>query len=215
MPPDYFSVTGQRWGNPPYRWSAHARDGYGWWIERLRRLFECLFEAVERALGALPVIAEDLGVITPDVDELRRRFALPGMSVLQFAFADGSGNRYLPHNHEPDSVIYTGTHDNDTARGWWAGASDDARRHVHDYLGSDGAGIEWALIRAACASVADTAIHTLQDVLGLGSEGRMNIPGRAEGCWEWRFEWSQLEAWHAERLAGLVRLFRRDGTALK
>ena len=252
VPPDYFSATGQRWGNPLYRWSAHARDGYGWWIERLRQLFECfdvvridhfrgfaahweigadeptaiagrwvpgpgtaLFEAVERALGALPVIAEDLGVITPDVDALRRRFAMPGMRVLQFAFADGSGNRYLPHNHEPDSVIYTGTHDNDTARGWWAGASDDERRHVRDYLGSDGAGIEWALIRAACASVADTAVHTLQDVLGLGSEGRMNTPGRAEACWEWRFEWSQLEPWHAERLAHLAWLYRRDGTPLR
>jgi 4-alpha-glucanotransferase len=252
VPPDYFSATGQRWGNPLYRWSSHARDGYAWWIERLRQLFawvdvvridhfrgfaahweiaadaatavagrwveapgDALFDAITRALGPLPIIAEDLGLITPDVEALRRRHALPGMCVLQFAFGAGSGQRYLPHNHEPDSVVYVGTHDNDTARGWWAGASEAERRHAADYLDTDGRDIAWDLMRAACASVADTAILTLQDVLGLGSAARMNVPGRAEGCWEWRFEWSQLEPWHAERLAHLARLYRRDGTPVK
>ena len=252
VPPDYFSATGQRWGNPLYRWAEHARSGYAWWVERVRHLFDwvdvlridhfrgfaacweipadeptaingrwvagpgsALFEAVERALGALAIIAEDLGTITPDVDALRRRHALPGMRVLQFAFAGGSGEPYLPHNHERDSAVYTGTHDNDTARGWWAALPEAERRHVRDYLASDGRHIEWDLIRAACASVADTAIHTLQDVLGLGSDARMNLPGNAEGCWTWRFEWSQVEPWHAERLAHLARLFRRDGTPLK
>ena len=252
VPPDYFSATGQRWGNPLYRWTAHAADGYAWWIARVRHLFEwvdvlridhfrgiaayweidageptaihghwrpgpgeALFEAIEGALGKLAIVAEDLGVITPDVDALRRRHALPGMRVLQFAFADGSGNRYLPHNHEPDSVVYVGTHDNDTALGWWASIDEDERRHVREYLASDGREIQWDLMRAACASVADTALLTLPDVLGLGSQARLNTPGLAEGCWRWRFDWSQVEPWHAERLAAYARLYRRDGTALE
>ena len=249
VPPDYFSATGQRWGNPLYRWPAHAADGYAWWIERVRRTFElvdivridhfrgfahyweipaaeptaihgrwrvgpgaALFKAIAAALGPLPIIAEDLGIVTPDVGVLRRRFAFPGMRVLQFAFAEGSRNPYLPHHHEPDSVVYTGTHDNDTTLGWWAAASEHERAHALAYLGSDGREIHWDLIRAALASVADTAIVPLQDVLGLGGEHRMNRPGEGEGHWGWRFDWGQVRPEHAQRLAALARLYGRDGT---
>jgi len=255
VPPDFFSATGQRWGNPLYRWSAHAADGYAWWIERMRRIVELvdivridhfrgfagyweipaseanavrgrwlpgpgapLFHAIEAALGALPIIAEDLGLITPDVDALRQAFGLPGMRILQFAFDEGGDNTnaYLPHNFDTNTVVYTGTHDNDTTQGWWADASPGLRRQVLDYLGTGdsqngehGEDIHWQLIRAACASVADTAIHPLQDVLGLGGKHRMNRPGTGEGCWEWRFSWDQVRPVHAERLARLGRLYRR------
>jgi 4-alpha-glucanotransferase len=246
VPPDYFSATGQRWGNPLYRWSAHAKDGYAWWIERLRRTFElvdivridhfrgfaahweipateptaingrwvpgpgpALFEAVAQALGPVPVIAEDLGIITPDVDALRRQFAFPGMRILQFAFSGDGSDRYLPHHHEPDSVVYTGTHDNDTAAGWWASATDHERHFARGYFGTDGHDMPWTMIRAACASVADTAIHPMQDVLCLPTECRMNFPGQGEGWWTWRFQWSQVHAWHAQRLAEFARLYDR------
>ena len=252
VPPDVFSETGQRWGNPLYRWEAHARDGYAWWVQRIRRIFElvdivridhfrgfagyweipaseatavkgrwlpgpgeALFEAIARELGALPIIAEDLGVITPDVVALRRQFAFPGMRILQFAFEGGSGNAYLPHNHEPDTVVYTGTHDNDTTPGWWHSLDEPQRARVRDYLGSAAHEIHWDLIRAACASVADTVVHPMQDVLGLGGEHRMNRPGRGEGYWEWRFAWSQVRPEHAQRLAHLAQLYRRDGTPIQ
>ena len=250
VPPDLFSDTGQRWGNPLYRWSAHAREGYAWWIERIRRSFELvdivridhfrgfagyweipatestavngewragpgepLFKAIADALGPLPIIAEDLGVITPDVVLLRKAFGFPGMRILQFAFGGGNANAYLPHNFDADTVVYTGTHDNDTSRGWWASATAAERQHLRDYLGVDGHEVHWDLIRAACASVADTAVHPLQDVLGLGAEHRMNFPGKAEGYWEWRFTWDQVKPEHAQRLADLCRLYRRDGSA--
>jgi 4-alpha-glucanotransferase len=252
VPPDAFSDTGQRWGNPLYRWKAHAKEGYAWWVQRIQRIFElvdvvridhfrgfagyweipaseptavkgrwlpgpgaALFKAIAKALGPLPIIAEDLGVITPDVLALRRKFAFPGMRILQFAFEGGSGNAYLPHNHEFDAVVYTGTHDNDTSLGWWAAMSEDQRARVRDYLGSDGHEIHWELIRAACASVADTVVHPMQDVLGLGGAHRMNLPGRGEGYWAWRFAWSQVQPQHAARLAHLGRLYRRDGTPLQ
>ncbi len=252
VPPDYFSATGQRWGNPLYHWTRHADDGYAWWVARIRQLLEWvdivridhfrgfagyweipadaptavngrwlpgpgapLFKAIAKALGPIPVIAENLGVITPDVEALRKKLGLPGMCVLQFAFADDSGNRYLPHYHQPDSVVYTGTHDNDTSVGWWATATEQERTHVRSYLDTDGSQIHWDLIRAACASVADTAIYPLQDVLGLGTEHRMNLPGQAEGHWAWRFEWSQVQPMHAERLAALARIYGRDGTPMR
>ena len=251
VPPDAFSTTGQRWGNPLYRWPAHAGEGYAWWIERIRRTFElvdivridhfrgfagyweipaheatavggrwrpgpgkALFETISQALGPLPILAEDLGVITPDVDALRQAFEFPGMRILHFAFGSGSANPYLPHNHDPDTVVYTGTHDNDTSQGWWQSCSEAERQHASDYLASDGREIHWDLIRAACASVADTAIHPMQDVLGLGTEARMNFPGQASGWWTWRFTWDQVRADHAQQLAELCRLFRRDGTTL-
>ncbi len=246
VPPDFFSQTGQRWGNPLYRWRAHAKEGYAWWVERIRRTFELvdivridhfrgfagyweipateptaihgrwlpgpgapLFKAIAAALGPMPIIAEDLGVVTPDVVALRKKFGLPGMRVLQFAFGSGSDNSFLPHNLESDTVVYAGTHDNDTTLGWWASASAAERQHVLDYLGTDGAEIHWDLIRAACASVADTAVHAMQDVLGLPTEHRMNFPGRAEGYWEWRFGWDQVRPEHAQRLAKLCALYGR------
>jgi 4-alpha-glucanotransferase len=248
VPPDLFSATGQRWGNPLYRWDAHARDGYAWWIARIRHTLAladlarvdhfrgfaghweiaaaeptaingrwlpgpgaALFDAITAALGPLPLIAEDLGVITPDVDSLRRQFGFPGMQVLQFAWGqgDGSANRYLPHNHQPDAVTLTGTHDNDTSVGWWASAPDAVREHLHDYLPTDGHDIAWDLIRAASASVSDLAIVPLQDVLGLSGEHRMNVPGQGHGNWRWRFAWSDVRPDHAERLLRLTRLYGR------
>ncbi len=252
VPPDAFTSDGQRWGNPLYRWSAHTKERFAWWVERIRRTFElvdvvridhfrgfasyweipaseptaihgrwlpgpgeALFKAIGRALGPLPIIAEDLGVITPDVHALRTKFAFPGMRILQFAFGGGSDNTYLPHNHDHDSVVYTGTHDNDTTQGWWAAASPTEQQHVRDVLATGAAEIHWDLIRCACASVADTALYPLQDVLGLGSEHRMNYPGKGEGFWEWRFSWDQVRPEHAQRLAHLCRIYRRDGTPLQ
>ncbi len=246
VPPDYFSATGQRWGNPLYRWSEHAKDGYAWWVERVRRTFElvdivridhfrgfaahweipaseptamhgrwvpgpgaALFEAISHALDDLPIIAEDLGVITPDVDDLRHRFAFPGMCILQFAFNADAGNRYLPHNHQADSVVYTGTHDNNTTAGWWAEAADGERHFARGYLNTDGHDMPWTLIRAAMASVASTCVHPMQDVLGLPADCRMNHPGQSSGWWGWRLQWDQVQPWHAQRLAEFGRLYGR------
>ena len=246
VPPDFFSATGQRWGNPLYRWAAHAKDGYAWWVERVRRSFEladivridhfrgfagyweipaseptavkgawkpgpgeALFQAIQDALGPMPIIAEDLGVITPDVDALRKQFGLPGMRILQFAFAGDASDRFLPHHHETDTVVYTGTHDNDTAAGWWASATDRERHYARRYLNTDGHDMAWTLIRTAMASVADTAVHPMQDVLALPTECRMNFPGQESGWWRWRFQWAQVQPWHAGRLAELSRLYGR------
>ncbi len=246
VPPDFFSATGQRWGNPLYRWSAHAKDGYAWWVERVRRTFELvdivridhfrgfagyweipaseptaikgqwvpgpgepLFKAIAKALGPVPIIAEDLGVITPDVDALRKKFGFPGMRILQFAFAGDASDRFLPHNHEPDTVVYVGTHDNDTVAGWWASATDHERHFARGYLNTDGHDMPWTMIRAAMSSVADTAVHPMQDVLALPTECRMNYPGQESGWWGWRYQWSQVQPWHAERLAELCRLYGR------
>jgi 4-alpha-glucanotransferase len=246
VPPDVFAATGQRWGNPLYRWKAHAKSGFAWWVERIRRTFElvdivridhfrgfagyweipaseptaqngrwvpgpgeALFKAITKALGPMPIIAEDLGVITPDVVALRKKFGLPGMRILQFAFGDDASNGFLPHNHEPDTVVYTGTHDNDTVAGWWAQANDHERHYARAYLNTDGHDMPWTLLRAAMASVADTAVHPMQDVLALPSTCRMNFPGQESGWWRWRFEWSQVHPWHAGRLLELSRLYGR------
>ncbi|MBL8350882.1 MAG: 4-alpha-glucanotransferase [Burkholderiaceae bacterium] len=248
VPPDLFSATGQRWGNPLYRWPAHASEGYAWWIERLRRSVEmvdivridhfrgfagyweipaheptavngrwvagpgpALFQALADALGAMPIIAEDLGVITPDVDALRKAFDLPGMRILQFAWGEGQGaeRRFLPHNFEPDTVAYTGSHDNDTTVGWWATAPEAVRHHLREYLACDGHSVHWDLIRAACASVADTAIYPLQDVLGLDGSHRMNFPGKGDGNWAWRFGWDQVPPDTAQRLRRMAQLYER------
>jgi 4-alpha-glucanotransferase len=241
VPPDYFSATGQRWGNPLYRWSAHEAEGYAWWVERLRKTMELvdivridhfrgfagyweipaseqtaingrwmpgpgakLFDAIQAKLGTLPIIAEDLGIVTPDVVALLERFDLPGMRVLQFAFGGDDQNPYLPHNYVQNTVVYGGTHDNDTAIGWFDSASPETRAYACKYLASDGTEINWDMIRAASASVADIAIHSLQDVLGLCGEHRMNLPGQAEGYWEWRFTWQQVAPSHAQRLRELT-----------
>ncbi len=248
VPPDLFSATGQRWGNPLYRWAAHAQEGYAWWIERVRRTLElvdivridhfrgfagyweipaseptamhgrwvagpgqALFDALAAALGPVPVIAEDLGVITPEVDALRKGAGLPGMRILQFAWGEGEGaeRRFLPHNHEPDSVVYTGSHDNDTTLGWWAAADEGARHHLREYLATDGRAVHWDLIRAACASVADSAVYPMQDVLGLDGRHRMNFPGKGEGNWAWRFDWTQVPPEAAQRLRRMAQLYER------
>jgi len=246
VPPDYFSATGQRWGNPLYRWQAHADEGYAWWIERVRRTLElvdivridhfrgfadyweipasaptavegrwlpgpgmALFDAIRQALGQVPVIAEDLGVLSQPVKDLLRDSGFPGMAILQFAFAGDATDPFLPHNHRQHSVVYTGTHDNDTSAGWWAAATEHEHHHARAYLGTDGHDIAWALMRAAAASVADTVVHPMQDILVLPTDCRMNLPGSAAGWWVWRFEWSQVHPWHGQRLADMTRLFGR------
>jgi 4-alpha-glucanotransferase len=246
VPPDYFSATGQRWGNPIYRWDVLAATGYAWWIARVRqrlgledlirldhfRGFEAyweipvesetaikgrwmagprdaLFEAIGRALGDLPFIAEDLGVITRPVRQLQRHFHFPGMRILQFGFGGAATNRDLPHNYTRNCVVYTGTHDNDTTAGWFAALEGPARQHVLRYLHTDPQHVPWAMLRAAEASVARMAIAPLQDVLGLGSAARMNFPARAEGNWAWRATAEQLTPALAERLAELTALYGR------
>lgn len=246
VPPDYFSETGQRWGNPHYDWERMRADGFAWWVGRMRsqlelfdwvridhfRGFEAywsipaeaetavegewvkapgaeLLAALYRTFDALPVIAEDLGTITPEVTALLEEFGLPGMKVLQFAFGGGPDNPYLPHNHEPNGLVYTGTHDNDTSLGWYEHAGAAEREHVQAYLGSTGEAMPWPLIRAAFASVARVAIVPMQDVLELGSEHRMNVPGTQQGNWRWRFDWEQVPAGLAGRLQALMHLYGR------
>jgi 4-alpha-glucanotransferase len=246
VPPDYFSETGQRWGNPLYRWDLLRQTKYRWWISRFRaalrfadvirvdhfRGFEkyweipaseptaihgrwmpgpgrALFDAIRSAVGDLPIVAEDLGHITPEVNELRKALGVPGMKILQFAFAKVN-SPHLPHAYDPMTVVYTGTHDNDTARGWFENASPQERAHAEMYLGVNGEGpIEWALIRAAFTSVAQTAIVPVQDILGLGSEARMNRPGDGDDNWSWRYMPGALTREHAERLRGLAELTGR------
>jgi len=239
VPPDYFSATGQLWGNPLYRWDRLRESGYAWWIERLRanlRLTDRvrldhfrgfagywavpagaptaesgawaegpgapLFEALGAALGGLPLVAEDLGVITPDVVELRDRFGLPGMKVLQFGFDPGSD--HAPHRLVPHSVVYTGTHDNDTTRGWFESLDDGARRRVLAYVGGTPDTISWDLLRTACVTVAELAIAPVQDLLGLDGSARMNRPGCGTGNWGWRLAPGSLTGELAERLAELA-----------
>jgi len=237
VPPDYFSPTGQRWGNPVYRWDVLRKQGYRWWVERFRAMLQLvdmvrvdhfrgfaaywqvpaseptavkgkwikvpgreLFGTLKQELGELPIVAEDLGIITPDVVRLRKGLGFPGMRVLQFAFDGNPDNPYLPYNYEPDTVVYTGTHDNDTLIGWFAGLSHEEKRRVFDYIGREDISIHWEMIRLAYASVARIAIIPLQDWLGLGSEARMNQPGREEGNWQWRCRSEYLN----EELAGAI-----------
>ena len=169
-----------------------------------------LFEALERALGPLPIIAEDLGLITPEVDALRLRTGFPGMRVLQFAFSEGAKNSHLPHNYEPNTVVYCGTHDNDMAVGWWVCCSPHERAFAADYLGTNGQEVHWAMIRACAVSVAHTALCQFQDVLGLDGYHRMNTPGSMD-CWTWRFRWDWVRPEHAERLARITAVSGRMG----
>jgi 4-alpha-glucanotransferase len=245
VPPDFFSATGQRWGNPLYNWPAMQREGFAWWIERLRHELtradlvrvdhfrgfagyweipaDCptavegrwvsapghaLFSALRSALGELAVIAEDLGVITPDVEALRDAFGLPGMKILQFAFSGNAEHAFLPHNYLANCCVYTGTHDNDTALGWWQGATERERRFAQLYLGAQAHDMHWGMIRAAWASVAKLAVCQMQDVLGQGSASRMNQPGRLD-CWTWRFRWDQVSPEPAKRLAELSAAYGR------
>jgi 4-alpha-glucanotransferase len=248
VPPDYFSATGQLWGNPLYRWEAHATDGFAWWRARLAALTATvdlvrldhfigfvrswavppgsadaragrwqpgpgaeLFGALERALGGLPLVAEDLGETGADVEALRDTLGLPGMRVLQFAFGDDGSNPFLPANHVPHCVVYTGTHDNDTTCGWWSTREERERRFVRDVIGAGTGDIAWDLMAAGSASVADTFIAPVQDVLSLGSEARLNTPGRPAGNWTWRLADGALNAAHAERLRSLAAANGRAG----
>ncbi len=246
VPPDYFSETGQRWGNPHYNWNYLKRTGFHWWVERMETQLEmfdiiridhfrglesaweipanedtaingawvkapgkALLNAIKAEHGTIPLVAEDLGIITPEVEELRDEFALPGMKILQFAFGGGPDNPYLPDNYEKNCVVYTGTHDNDTTLGWLQGISNDEKNYIYNYLGNPAMPLHCALIHAALASVAYLAIIPMQDILELSSEHRMNTPGTTEGNWKWRFQWNQLSHERAVRFAYLVGLFNR------
>ena len=246
VPPDFFSKTGQRWGNPLYRWDVMKQRGYEWWVQRMRWATEnCdyirldhfrgfdqfweipanddtavngrwvdgprddLFVKLREALGGLPFFAEDLGYITPEVHALRERLQIPGMAVLQFGFGDEGAHIYLPHR-AAGKVIYTGTHDNDTVAGWWnSGAAEHERRNAEAYVGRCDDGIHWAFIRAAVGSPASLSIIPLQDVLGLGSEARMNTPSLHGGNWRWRFDGGKLTNEVAAKLALLAELSDR------
>ena len=244
VPPDYFSPTGQRWGNPLYDWKRMEKEGYDWWIRRFAKSFELydrvridhfrgfaaywaipaeeetavngewvdgpgreLFDAAREALGELPILAEDLGIITPDVERLRDDLGFPGMKILQFAFDGSAGNPYLTHNHVRNCVAYTGTHDNDTTLGWYESLRD--RSQVEGYLHPGNEPIHWAAIREIFRSVASMAIFPMQDMLGLGSWARMNRPGEAAGNWRWRMSREQMEEAEWERLRRLGELYGR------
>ena len=248
VPPDYFSETGQLWGNPVYDWAQLQREGFGWWIRRFRRLTamvdivridhfrgfqaywqvpqgektaingewvacpgDAFFHTLEHELGNLPVWAEDLGLITPEVEKLRDTFDFPGMKVLQFGFDDqGPDNPYLPINYSRNCVCYTGTHDNDTTQGWWAQLDAAHRQLVRDYVGSDTEPLHWAMARLAMSSVADSVVIPMQDLIGLGSDARMNVPGRADGNWSWRYPADALSEDVATRLATMTAAYGRS-----
>ena len=248
VPPDYFSATGQRWGNPLYQWEVLESQGFPWWTPRIRRAlalydilrldhfrgFEAywsipseddtavngewikapgaaLFQHLRNELGDLPFIAEDLGLITPEVDALREQFDLPGMRVLQFGFSGRGAHNYLPHRYVPNTVVYTGTHDNDTTRGWWEnGATETERLEVRTYLQPEENDVVWSLIRAAASSVANICLFPVQDILELGSEGRMNVPSRSDGNWSWRAPEGALTAELASKLAAITEVTDRD-----
>jgi 4-alpha-glucanotransferase len=258
VPPDYFSATGQRWGNPLYRWERLRESGYRWWIDRFRaalnlydavridhfRGFEAyweipaqettavngqwvkgpgaeFFSVLEREFGELPIIAENLGVITAEVESIRRQFHFPGMAILQFAFGkDPQGPSFRPHNYSRELAAYTGTHDNDTTVGWWnsSGANDSTRTpqdvakeraFARAYLNFKDEPIQWVMIRTILSSIADLAVFPLQDVLGLGAEARMNLPGTSSGNWRWRFRHGALTAELATKLREMVVMYDR------
>jgi 4-alpha-glucanotransferase len=258
VPPDYFSATGQLWGNPIYRWAVLRRRGYDWWIDRLRFILDrfdavrldhfigfvrhwvvsarartairgrwvrgpgrAFFEQALETLGEVPIIAEDLGTVTPEVTALREEFGFPGMRVMQFGFDDDSGtSEHLPHHHPKRCVAYPGTHDNDTVVGWYSDLRRRARRrtartarnqlaYVHRYLDTDGRDVHWAIIRQLLSSPADLAIIPLQDLMGLGSEARMNLPGTGRGNWEWRFPEGTLTNRICDRLRLLTKTYGR------
>jgi len=257
VPPDYFSATGQFWGNPLYNWERMLADGFRWWIERVRATLQTvdvaridhfrgfaasweipggdktaergrwveapgreLFAAIRKALGEIPIIAEDLGVITPDVEKLRDDFGFPGMRILQFAFSSDTKNIDLPHNYHRNVVVYTGTHDNDTTVGWFNSVAGEGstrtaeqisseRNFCLKYLNTNGTQIQWDFIRAVLSSVADTAVVPLQDLLGLGTEARMNLPNSTRGNWTWRFQENALTEDHSDRLRDMTETYGR------
>ncbi len=246
VPPDYFSETGQRWGNPLYHWERMQAEHFDWWIRRMHtqltmfdliridhfRGFEACWEipvSSDTAIGGrwvkapgeallatlykhfdhLPLVAEDLGVITPEVNALRQLFQLPGMKILQFAFDGNANNPYLPHNHERNMVAYTGTHDNDTTLSWYQSLAIDEKTRVNNYLGNTQESMPWALNRCVLASVARLAILPMQDILGLGQGNRMNVPGTVSGNWQWRYQPSQMSTDLPQRLRRMLGLYGR------
>ena len=249
VPPDYFSKTGQLWGNPLYDWEKHRATGYAWWSDRMQsslrmvdlvrldhfRGFESYWAvpagsktaqpgswvagpgadfigALQTSLGSLPLIAEDLGVITPEVDALRTGFDLPGMRILQFAFGGAQEDRFFPHHFDQRTVVYTGTHDNETTVGWYDNLSQREQEFLESYSPGAGKDPAWGLMRLAWASVADLAIAPLQDLLRLGNEARMNLPGTAEGNWRWRVDPRLLKAELFQRLGEMTTIYQRSGT---
>ncbi len=246
VPPDYFSQTGQLWGNPLYNWDYMKKDNFNWWIERVKSSFKLfdyvridhfrglesywsvpfgektaingkwvtapgdqLFEAIRNKLGDLPIIAEDLGVITPEVDNLRLKYDFPGMKILQFAFHSDDGQKYLPHNYSENFIVYTGTHDNDTLAGWFRSLDKSVRRRVLFYTDANTKTINRKMIRLAWSSVAKLAVIPLQDLLELGTEARMNVPGTLGGNWQWRLKKNQLKRKHSAWLAKITKIYNR------
>lgn len=241
VPPDYFAATGQRWGNPHYHWPAMQREGFKWWLMRMRTQ-QCMFDmlridhfrglqaaweipateetaingqwvsapgepllhAITRRFPAMQLIAEDLGIITAEVDALRSEYQLPGMKILQFAFGGGDDNPYLPHNIEENSVVYTGTHDNDTTLGWYQQLDEHTQNHVRGVLNNAEPDIPHDLITLALSTKADIAIIPMQDILGLDGQHRMNVPGTANGNWQWRFDWSALKAENIDKIKSAI-----------
>jgi len=246
VPPDYFSKTGQLWGNPLYRWDVLEKDEYGWWIDRFQHMFNMydairvdhfrgfeaywevpasektaekgqwvkgpgakLFKTILENCGELPIIAEDLGFVTKEVEELRDQFNFPGMKIIQFAFDSGPSNSFLPHNYDQNCVTYSGTHDNDTAIGWYETAPEHEKDFARRYTRSSGEEINWEFIYLGMFSVADQAIFPLQDFMGLGPEHRMNIPGTASDNWRWRYTHEMLEKVDIARIKSAVELSNR------
>ncbi len=249
VPPDYFSPTGQIWGNPLYRWKVHQRTGFKWWISRFRmelaqfdmlrldhfRGFagyweipgdaetadngrwvkapgNALFKKLKQELGDIPVIAEDLGVITPDVEEMRKKFGFPGMKILLFAFSGDPQDPYRPHNYPRNCVAYTGTHDNDTALGWYQRVPDEERKFCLQYMNRDGSDFSWDLIRTCWSSVGNLAIAPMQDFLNLDNQSRMNYPGNPSGNWQWRMQDTAIDRGLEERIREINRLYDRFGS---
>ncbi len=247
VPPDYFSPTGQLWGNPLYRWELHSASGYAWWLSRISSVLQMVdiiridhfrgfagyyevpgdaltaeygrwvpgpgkefFTAVRNALGDLPILAEDLGVITPDVEELRDSFDLPGMRIFQFAFGSGPAYEFLPHHYPVQCVVYTGTHDNDTALGWYQRVSGKEKDLYHRYMDRDGSHVSWEMIRGAWSSVAVFALAPIQDFLELDNSARMNYPGNPSGNWTWRMPANALTEALKVRIKELNYLYSRD-----
>jgi len=247
VPPDYFSETGQRWGNPLYRWQKHVDEDFLWWQQRIKtqldlfdliridhfRGFEAcweipascdtamdgewvkapgdaLFNKLVNTFGELPLVAEDLGIITDEVTALREKYVMPGMKILQFAFGDDASNPYLPHQHTQDSVSYTGTHDNNTTLGWFEELDDHTKARIYEYLGESHESMPWLLIRASLESVSRLAVIPMQDLLSLNGDHRMNVPGTTEGNWLWQFAWDMIDQDCAPKMKYLNELYGRS-----